>query len=76
MDSLVNHRAPGSGALRLLWGPSCEAPLDHTDHTRLPNVEPEDIRLPGSGPYAGGRVSSSYLHLLTYCRSPYGANCT
>ena len=25
MDSLVKHRAPGSGALRLLWGPSCEA---------------------------------------------------
>ena len=26
MDSLVNCRALGSGALRLLWGPSCEAP--------------------------------------------------
>ena len=43
-------------------------PLDHTDHTRLPSVEPEDIRLPGCGPYAGGRASSSYLHLLTYNR--------
>ena len=40
-------------------------PLDHTDHTRLPSVEPGDIRPPGCGPYAGGRASSSYLHLLT-----------
>ena len=40
-------------------------PLDHTDHTRLPSVEPGDIHLPGCGPYAGGRASSSYLHLLT-----------
>ena len=43
-------------------------PLDHTDHTRLPSVKPGDIRPPGCGPYAGGRVSSSYLHLLTYNR--------
>ena len=43
-------------------------PLDHTDHTRLLSVEPEDIRPPRCGPYAGGRVSSSYLHLLTYNR--------
>ena len=50
-----------------LWGPSHEAPiLDHTDHTRLPGVEPGHICLPGCGPYAGGRASSSYLHLLTY----------
>ena len=42
--------------------------LDHTDHTRLPSVEPKDIRQPGCGPYAGGRASSSYLHLLTYNR--------
>ena len=35
-------------------------PLDHTDHTRLPSVEPGDIRPPGCGPYAGGRASSSY----------------
>ena len=41
-------------------------PLDHTDHTRLPSMEPGDIHPPGCGPYAGGRVSSSYLHLLTY----------
>ena len=41
-------------------------PLDHTDHTRLPNVEPGDTRPPGCRPYAGGRASSSYLHLLTY----------
>ena len=34
--------------------------------TRLPSVEPGDIRLPGCRPYAGGRVSGSYLHLLTY----------
>ena len=26
------------------------------DHTRLPSVEPGDIRPPGCGPYAGGRV--------------------
>ena len=43
-------------------------PLDHTDHTRLPSVEPGDIRLPGCGPYAGGRASNSYLHLLTFNR--------
>ena len=45
------------------------APLDHTDHTdhtRLPSVEPGDIRPPGCGPYAGGRASSIYLHMLTY----------
>ena len=41
-------------------------PLDHTDHTRLPSVEPGDTRLPGCRPYAGGRASSGYLHLLTY----------
>ena len=41
-------------------------PLDHTDHTRLPSVEPGDIHLPGCGPYAGGTASSSYLHMLTY----------
>ena len=50
-----------------LWGPSHEAPIfDHTDHTRLPSVEPGHICLPGCGPYAGGRASSSYLHLLAY----------
>ena len=38
------------------------------DHTRLPSVEPGDIRPPGCRPYAGGRVSSSYLHMLTYDR--------
>ena len=43
-------------------------PLGHTDHTRLPSVEPEDICLRGCGRYAGGRASSSYLHLLTYNR--------
>ena len=43
-------------------------PFDHTDHTRLPSVEPGDICLPGCGPCAGGRASSSYLHLLTYNR--------
>ena len=42
--------------------------LDHTDNTRLPSVEPEDIHPPGCGPYARGRASSSYLHLLTYNR--------
>ena len=50
-----------------LWGPSHEAPIfDHTDHTRLPSVEPGYICPPGCRPYAGGRASSSYLHLLTY----------
>ena len=34
-------------------------PLDHTDHTRLPRVEPEDIHPPGCGPHAGSRVSSN-----------------
>ena len=29
-------------------------PLDHTDHTRLPSVEPGGIRPPGCGPYAEG----------------------
>ena len=33
-------------------------PLDHTDHTRLPSVEPEDICLPGCGPDTGSRASS------------------
>ena len=41
-------------------------PLDHTDHKRLPSVEPGDIRPPRCGHYSGGRASSSYLHLLTY----------
>ena len=54
MDSLINHTAPKSGAFRLPRGPSQEAPLDHTDHTRLPSVEPGDICPPGCGPYAGG----------------------
>ena len=50
-----------------LWGPSHEAPIfDHTDHTGLPSVEPGHICPPGCRPYAGGRASSSYLHLLTY----------
>ena len=50
-----------------LWGPSHEAPIfDHTDHTKLPSVDPGHTCLPGCGPYAGGRVYSSYLHLLTY----------
>ena len=41
-------------------------PFDHTNRTRLPSVEPGDIHLPGCGPNAGGRASSSYLHMLTY----------
>ena len=68
MDSLINLRAPGSGAHRLLGGHLMRPPLDHTDHTRLSSVEPGDIRPPGCGPYAGGRAYSSYLHLLTYNR--------
>ena len=49
------------------WGPSDKAPtFDHTDHTRLPGEEPGHICPPGCGPYAGGRASSSYLHLLAY----------
>ena len=36
------------------------------DHTRLPSAEPGYICSPGCRPYAGGRASSSYLHLLTY----------
>ena len=54
MDSLINHTAPESGAFRLLGAISRGPPFDHTDHTRLPSVEPGDIRLPGCGPYAGG----------------------
>ena len=50
-----------------IWRPSHEAStFDHTDHTGLPNVEPGHICPPGCGPYAGGRASSSYLHLLAY----------
>ena len=37
-----------------LGGHLTRPPLDHTDHTRLPSVEPGDIRRPGCGPYAGG----------------------
>ena len=50
-----------------IWGPSHEAStFDHTDHTGLPSVEPGHIGPPGCEPYAGGRASSSYLHLLAY----------
>ena len=37
-----------------LGGHLARPPLDHTDHTRLPSVEPGDIHPPGCGPYAGG----------------------
>ena len=53
--------AQGSGK----WSPQTSVgaiwqgpPLDHTDHTRLPRVELEDIRLPGCRPHAGSRASS------------------
>ena len=66
MDSFIKHLAHIAEPSDL-WGPSHEAPIfDHTDHTRLPSVEPGHICPPGCGPYAGGRVSSSYLYLLTY----------
>ena len=58
----LQKAGPPTSEGALLRGP----PLDHTDHTRLPSVEPDDIHSPGCGPYAGGGASSSYLHMLTY----------
>ena len=61
--------AQGSGK----WSPQTSVgghfarpPLDHTDHTRLPSVEPMDIRLPGCGPFAGSRASSSLFTFVDF----------
>ena len=50
------HKAPGSKALRLLWGHLASPPLGHT---RLPRAEPADICPPGCRPCVGSCASSN-----------------
>ena len=59
------HKAPGSRALGLLWGPLVSPPLDHT---RLPRAEPGDIRPPGCGPYVGSSASSNVFTFVNLPR--------
>ena len=66
MDSFILYLALYGGEFRRLEAILRASTFDHINHTGLPSVEPSHTGPPGCRPHAGGRASSSYLHLLAY----------